>query len=220
MSIAPVDDAQDNDISYDLAPTLKEFMEDDSYFRGIKGPIGSGKSTMCCMEIMRRAVNQKPFRGIRKTKWAIIRNTYGELKTTTIQTWLNWFGDITKMLYDQPINGHVKVNLPDGTRLSIELLFLAMDRPEDTKKILSLDITGVWVNEAREIPKKVMTDALSRCGRYPIPTHGGPSWYGGFADTNPPSDRRTEDNWWFWFSEIDKLDHLPVDKRWTFYSQT
>ena len=38
---------------------IKQFMKDDSFFRGLRGPVGSGKSVSCCIEIMRRALEQK-----------------------------------------------------------------------------------------------------------------------------------------------------------------
>ena len=69
-------------------PVSKAFMLDDSFVRGIRGPFGSGKSTACVFEIMRRAREQPPgFDGVRRSRWAILRNTYPELRTTTIKTW-------------------------------------------------------------------------------------------------------------------------------------
>jgi hypothetical protein len=51
----------------------KAFMMDDSFFRGIMGPFGSGKSTVCIMEILRRASLQQPGKdGIRRSRWAVI----------------------------------------------------------------------------------------------------------------------------------------------------
>ena len=45
----------------------KAFMKDSSFVRGLRGPVGSGKSVACCMEIMRRAVSQEPnASGVRK----------------------------------------------------------------------------------------------------------------------------------------------------------
>ena len=69
-------------------PVAKAFMRDGSFVRGIRGPVGSGKSVTCCMEIMRKAVTQAPnSAGVRRTRWAVIRNTNPQLKTTTIKTW-------------------------------------------------------------------------------------------------------------------------------------
>jgi hypothetical protein len=67
-------------------------MKDNNFFRGIRGPVGSGKSVACCVEVFRRALEQNQnHEGIRKSRWAIIRNTNPQLRTTTIKTWLDWF---------------------------------------------------------------------------------------------------------------------------------
>lgn len=69
----------------------RAFMHSTAFFRGLMGPFGSGKSTVCVMEILKRAKAQKPGPdGIRRSRWAVIRNTYPELKTTTIKTWHQW----------------------------------------------------------------------------------------------------------------------------------
>ena len=39
--------------------TLKTFMKSDDFFRGLRGPVGSGKSVSCCIEIFRRALLQQ-----------------------------------------------------------------------------------------------------------------------------------------------------------------
>ena len=71
---------------------LKDFMKNTTFFRGIRGPVGSGKSVACCVEVFRRALEQeKSPDGIRHSRWAIIRNTNPQLRTTTIKTWLDWF---------------------------------------------------------------------------------------------------------------------------------
>ena len=72
--------------------TLKNFLKDNNFLRGLRGPVGSGKSVACCIEVIRRALLQKPSEdGKRKSRWAVIRNTNPQLKTTTIKTWLDWF---------------------------------------------------------------------------------------------------------------------------------
>ena len=64
--------------------TIKQFMKDTHFFRGIRGPVGSGKSVACCIEIFRRALQQeKNSEGKRKSRWAVIRNTNPQLRTTT-----------------------------------------------------------------------------------------------------------------------------------------
>jgi hypothetical protein len=74
----------------------------------------------------------------------------------------------------------------------MEVIFLALDSEEDIRKLLSLELTGVWANEAREMPKTIIDACTMRCGRFPSMREGGPSWYGMIADTNAPED----DHWW------------------------
>lgn len=85
-------------IEYNAEPTAIKFHADDSFFRGIRGPIGSGKSVMCAVEIYRRAMQQAPTsNGVRYSRWAVVRNTYPELKSTTIKTCIDCG---TKMRYE------------------------------------------------------------------------------------------------------------------------
>jgi len=169
---------------------IKQFMKDDSFFRGLRGPVGSGKSVSCCIEILRRALEQKPGAdGIARSRWAVIRNTNPQLKTTTIKTWIDWFPEQEwgKFQWSVPYTHVIKKG-----KMELEVIFLALDRPEDVKKLLSLELTGVWINEAREIPKSIVDACTMRVGRYPSMRDGGPSWYGVIADTNPPDT----DHWW------------------------
>ena len=201
---------------------VKEFMKDDTFFRGIRGPVGSGKSVSCCVEIFRRALEQKKAPdGKRKSRWAIIRNTNPQLKTTTIKTWLDWFPEETfgKFTWSVPYTHNVKLG-----DVELEVIFLALDRPEDVKKLLSLELTGIWINEAREIPKSILDACTMRVGRYPSMRDGGSTWTGVIADTNAPE----EDHWWpIMAGEVPIPDHIPRDQakmlvkpdNWRFFTQ-
>jgi hypothetical protein len=201
---------------------LKVFMKDDTFFRGIRGPVGSGKSVACCVEVFRRALMQaKGPDGKRKSRWAIIRNTNPQLRTTTIKTWLDWFpeNDWGKFTWSVPYTHMIKKG-----DIELEVLFLALDRPEDVKKLLSLELTGIWINEAREIPKSIIDACTMRVGRYPSMRDGGPSWTGVIADTNAPE----EDHWWpIMAGEVPIPDHIPREQakmlvkpdNWRFFTQ-
>ena len=156
------------------------------------GPIGSGKSVACVNEMMRLAKLQNPNKeGVRKTRFAVIRNTYRELLDTTMETFFDWvpkeLGHYSalnsKFVIDQP--------LEDGTKLHAEFLFRALDKPNDIKKLLSLEITFMFLNECREIPKAVLDMGIGRCGRYPSMREGGATRWGVIMDTNPPDS----DHW-------------------------
>ena len=201
---------------------LKSFMKDDTFFRGIRGPVGSGKSVGCCIEVFRRALAQeKNAEGVRKSRWAIIRNTNPQLRTTTIKTWLDWFpeNDWGRFTWSVPYCHHIKKG-----DLDLEVIFLALDRPEDVKKLLSLELTGIWINEAREIPKSIIDACTMRVGRFPSMREGGPTWTGVIADTNAPE----EDHWWPIMSgEVPIPDHIPREQakmlvkpdNWKFFTQ-
>ena len=58
----------------------KAFFNSNAFTRLIMGPIGSGKSTACIIEILRRTRMQQPDSdGKRRTRWLIVRNSYPEL---------------------------------------------------------------------------------------------------------------------------------------------
>jgi len=145
-----------------------------------------------------------------KAMWC--SQTYGELKTTTIKTWQEWFPDtLCPIVYDSPIRGRIRMVLPDKTTMDLEIMFLALDKPKDAKRLLSLELTGIWFNEVREIPKTLVDAGLSRTGRYPSMADcpDDTSWTGMIADTNPPDD----DSWYYKLAEKSKLPN------WEFFRQ-
>lgn len=185
-------------INYKAEPTASKFHRSNAFVRGLRGPIGTGKSVTCCMEIIRRAAQQEPHLGVRSSRWAAIRNSYPELKSTTIKTWEDWTGERAPITWDAPITSHFRQRLPDGTWVDLELLFISLDKPSDVKKLKSLDLTGAWLNEASELPKAVLDMATGRVGRYPSKAKGGASWSGVIMDTNSPD----EDHWWYDLAEV------------------
>lgn len=188
-------------------PVASAFFRSNAFVRGIRGPIGSGKTTACIMEIWRRANQQEPVllpadeggvrrKGKRMTRWAIIRNTYPELNTTTIKSWHQWF---------PPNVGNWKSTGPPthiikAGDVEMEVMFVALDRPEDVRKLLSMELTGAYLNEAREIPKAILDGLTGRVGRFPAMRDGGPTWSGIIMDTNPPD----MEHWWYELAEKDR----------------
>jgi hypothetical protein len=157
------------------------------------GPVGSSKTSATWMELISRACEQQPnSQRIRRTRWAVIRNTYPELRSTTIKTAQEW-SPMMEMRWDAPIQGKMDFWLEDKTRVQCEVYFLALDRPDDMGKLKGLEITGAWLNEAVEMPKQAFDMAVQRTGRFPPKRDGGPTWRGVILDTNPPDS----DHWWF-----------------------
>lgn len=194
-------------VEYEASPTLKRFHRSNAFVRGIKGPIGSGKSTACCWEIFKRINEQAKIKGReyeRYSRWAIIRNTYRELEDTTIATWLDWFPEQIGRFNRGTMTHEIRFQ-----GIHADILFRALDNPKDVKKLLSLELTGAWVNEAKEVPRGVIDMLQGRVGRYPAMKDGGPSWYGVIMDTNPPDT----DHWWYTLFEEDRPDD------WVLFSQ-
>ncbi len=193
-------------IVYRAEPTASRFHRSEAFVRGLRGPIGTGKSVTCCMEMLRRAREQQPFEGVRRTRWAAVRNTYPELKSTTVKTWQDWSKAPVK--FDSPITSLFSRKLPDGTRIELEVMFLSLDRPADVKKLKSLDLTGVWLNEASELAKPVLDMATGRVGRYPSKVMGGATWSGVIMDTNSPDD----DHWYYTLAEEPTVEELEQQR--------
>jgi hypothetical protein len=209
-------------IRYKASPTAAEFHKSTKPVRGFRGPVGSGKTVACVKEIMRLCKLQWPnVEKKRLSRWAIIRNTTPELRTTTLNTFSQWIPEeICPITYHPVIMGNLEFPMSDGTRVEAEILFLALDQEKDVRKLLSLEVSGVFINEAREISFSVLKAARERIGRYP-------SWADMYdkstlppgtehpcrqksviMDTNPPSD----DHWWYQLAENGYLDGSKEDE--------
>lgn len=172
-------------LSYTPPPTVARFMRDEkSLVRCLVGPVGSGKSMGVIMEIFRRTCAQAPHNGVRRTRWALVRNTLQQLKATVLNDVLLYLGPL---VHHHVADSKLVLNFPlqDGTRVESEWLLVPLDRPEDQQRLLSLQLTGAWVNEAREVPIDILMALIGRCGRFPSKLLGGPSWYGVVLDSNP-----------------------------------
>lgn len=197
--------------TYIASPTMAKFHKSDAFVRSLFGPIGSGKSVACVAEMMRiSCFVQQPTPGtnVRESRWVVVRNTYRELMDTTIQTFFDWVPEHTGVFLKQDLKFTFKQALPDGTIVKAEFLFRALDKPDDIKKLLSLEVTGGWLNEAREIPKAIMDMLIGRLGRYPrkVDGMGGATRYCLLMDTNPPDS----DHWYYKLFEEQKPEGYEI----------
>jgi hypothetical protein len=198
-------------IRYCASPTAVKFHASKAFVRGLRGPVGGGKSVACVIELLAKAVQQAPDSSkLRRTRWALIRNTYPELKSTVIKTFQDWVPEqICPFKYDAPITGNLTLPLGDGTTVVAEFIFLALDNPKDVKKLLSLELTGAFINEAKEIHKSILDGVTQRVGRYPSMKDGGATWNGVIMDTNSPDD----DHWWY------EYECVTTPNKWEFFAQ-
>jgi hypothetical protein len=122
----------------------------------------------------------------------VIRNTYRELLDTTLNTWQDWLRPFGEFKY---------TNMTWTCSNGAEVMFRALDKPQDVSKLLSLELTGAWINEAREVPRPIVDLLQTRVGRFPSKREGGPAWFGIIMDTNSPDDF----SWWYRLFEEQNL---------------
>ena len=201
-------------IDFKPAHTSARFMASDAKMRVLMGPVGSGKSVTSCFEIVRRATQQEPGQdGIRRTRALVVRETARQLMDTTIKTWLDWFPEGVCGRYMRTTKTYFfKVG-----DVECEVMFRALDDADDVANLNSLELTFAWMNECRDMHPEIV-DALSkRIGRFPSRKDGGPTWFGMWGDTNPP----TMDTWWYYQQEhLDPKDGAsPNDNGWDVFKQ-
>jgi len=204
------------DLKYLPSKTALKFHKANDRVRLLKGHVGSGKTTMCCAELIFRAAGMPPcIDGVRRSRFAIIRNTYGDLVKTTLHTWMQWFNNeyytLGSMVYRKSPSFYIKHTFNDGYGvIELELLPIALDNVQDvTKHLKSLEVTGVYINELSEIHPAVLDFFTGgRMPRYPrrldfseeLQKKKKIHWSGTICDTNPPD----QDHWIYKMFEVDK----------------
>lgn len=138
------------------------------------GVPGSGKTMACLLKILKSATLQPPSNGVRYSRWAVIRGTYPELKSTTIKSFEELVPpELAPVKGIAPLTANLKERLPDGTYLDTEFLFIAADDERAVKKLQSLNLTGLFINELSTVDKAVFDMGLTRIGRFPNASMGG-----------------------------------------------
>lgn len=174
--------------------TVANFMISEAFFRLIAGPVGSAKTTGCIFELYRRAAEQAPGPdGFRRTRFAIVRQTLQQLKQTVLKDILLWLPGIASWRVSEST-----VYIAAGDIRS-EWIFVPLENLEDQRRLLSSQLTGVWLSECIEMNYELVAPISGRCGRFPGPAQGGCTWYGMIADTNMPE----EGTRWHHIMEID-----------------
>src|SRR6266576_4746146 len=133
-------------IIYTAPPTIATFVKSQAFGRVAAGPVGSGKTTACVMETLRRSMAQaKASDGYRYTRWAFVRQTLKQLKDTVlkdVQSWLTGLGGwkVSENTY------HLEF-----ADVKSEWIFVPLEDAEDQSRLLSMQLTGAWLSEAIEM---------------------------------------------------------------------
>jgi hypothetical protein len=129
-----------------------------------------------------------PIDGIRRTKFVVVRNTFSQLRDTSIASWSYWFKDGVAGSWKATKNEFI-LRFAD---VECTVLFRALDTPDDVNRVLSLEITGAILDEFVQIPKEIVEALSGRCGRYPPKIDGGCTNFGIWGSSNPG----VEDDYW------------------------
>ena len=190
-------------------PTCEAFIKNTKRMQFLFGPVGGGKTTATIMKLMRLAYTQSPnSEGIRKTRFAVVRNTRPMLRDSVIKSVFDWFPPDNKGIkwHDTNMDLHFDFNLEDGTSVHSEWMFRPLDDEKDARRLLSVEYTGGWLSEFREIPFGLLGDLLSRTGRYPSMVEGGADWYGVIGESN----MCTKGSEWYDFLMLDRPENVAV----------
>ena len=167
--------------TYNASPTGANFLQSDAFGRLIWGPVGSGKTTLCVVEAARRMAEQQPGAdGRRYSRIAIIRQSLKDAKATVLKDIRGWFGSLADWKVSEST-----LYIEYGDVVS-EWPFIPLDEPDDVKRLLSLQLTGAYVNECIETDIDLLSDIAGRVGRYPNNEYGACTWSGIWMDTNAP----------------------------------
>ena len=197
------------DMVYDLArtaPTIAKFMQSKAFGRVLMGPVGSGKTTGCILDLFSKATTQKKAQdGLRYTRFAVVRQTLKQLRDTVVKD--------CETILATPGLGRWKVsesvfhlNFDD---VRSEWMFLPLEDATDQARLLSTQLTGAWLSESIEMDLNILTPVSGRVGRYPAGARGTPTWSGVIADTNSPTDQTP---WWQFMTNLPpdwQLFHQP-----------
>ena len=161
-------------------PIARAFFHDDSAVVGIQGPVGSGKTTTLNYSRIRRA-RQMPrsvIDGVRRYKLLGVRETYRELWSSTIPSYLEvipkalgqWAGG-----RGAPVSHTVEFEDEFGP---IEWIAEFMAFGDDIVGAMrGIQTTDLWLSEADTNPVEVLTTGIGRIKRWPGARH-----FEGYAD--------------------------------------
>jgi hypothetical protein len=183
-------------------PIAEALFWDDSDVVGIQGPVGSGKTTTTLKSRLRRAcmMPRSVIDGWRRYKLLVVRETYRQLWSTTIPSYLetypktlgSWSGG-----RGDPVT-HV-IEFDDGHGpIEFRVEFMAFG-DDVIASMRGVQTTDIWLNETDTVPVEVLTAGIGRIDRWPGARHfeGYPPELRGYGQIICDFNAPDEDNWTF-----------------------
>jgi hypothetical protein len=198
-------------------PIAEALYWSDADILGIQGPVGSGKTTTTLKSRLRRAMMMPRStidlddqgRGWRRYKLLVVRETYRQLWSTTIPSYLetypkelgSWSGG-----RGDPVT-HV-IEFDDGHGpIEFRVEFMAFG-DDVIASMRGVQTTDIWLNETDTVPVEVLTAGIGRIDRWPGAAHfaGYPPEMQGYGQIICDFNAPDEDNWTY------RLFHDPAER--------
>lgn len=215
-SIEQVNDDSSIGFNFLEYPTLHKMALSEARIKVALGPAGSAKTSSIIWQIISKACEQAPNPdGVRYSRCLVVRNTYQMLKSTTVQSFKTMVGNLmTFRTGSFPIQAFLRCDLSDGTKVHLDVEFLAVDSEAAQNKLLGAEPTFAFVDEISEIPEHLIYAIDRRLGRYPAGRLGKASWVGMWCATNGPLKNHWLYDWYLGkkdkeFAEISKNIGVP-----------
>lgn len=151
------------------------FHNSKARIRFLRGPIGCGKTVAAFKDMFGKSANA-PLSpdGVAKSKWVVVRNTYGDFVRGTLGSFDMALPDRWKRagnFHKTSNTFHLSTNVrrADGSDalMQMSIIFMAMDRMNADKRFKGMEMSGLFIDEANESPPEVFSAGASRLGRYP-----------------------------------------------------
>ena len=134
-------------VIYTAPPTLASFMKSEAFGRIAAGPVGSGKTTACLIEIL------APLDGTsQSTRWLSLYSL-GCCSADSEATERHG-SKRRSVLVRGPgrMAGSRRIHITSTSRdVQSELVFIPLENAEDQARLLSMQLTGAWLSEAIEM---------------------------------------------------------------------
>lgn len=150
--------------TYTPVPSTIPFLTSDKFISMIIGAIGSTKTTAGIYKIAYEAKKVAACKdGIRRSRYAWIRQTRQMLIDSSVQDFLKAFPDGVAGTF---LRSELKYTLKFDD-VECEVWFRNLDTSDDVRRLLSVQYTGAVIEEFRECHPDIFDAVQGRVGRYP-----------------------------------------------------